>query len=67
MHPTTISTGSSSDSSRPRSSSSYVTTSHCRVLVAAVNKEVLLNRVNGSFIFLKTSKLQSMFSSLLLS
>ena len=67
MHPTTISTGSSSDSSRRRSSSSYVTTSHCRVLVAAVNKAVLLNRVNGSFNFLKTSKLQSMFSSLLLS
>ena len=53
MHPRTISIGNSSDSSRRRSISSYVTISHCRVLVAAVNKAELLNEVNGSFNFLK--------------
>ena len=56
MHPRIITIDSSSDSSRRRSISSYVTISHCRVFVAAINKAELLTRVNVSFNFLKRNK-----------
>ena len=57
MHPITNSTSSSNDSSRRSSRNSYVTTSLCRILLATVNKGVLLDCVSGSLNSCKTFKL----------